>query len=310
MTRTATTRLARALGTLAAAALAITSLAAVTGDGAGASPSPAVSLARQLLNEAVLPPSAVLVHPSTVVVCQCEGAPSGGPTTSLHRYYIVAGAPASIESYLSSHVPTGAVYGGGGTTQTRGAAEILSTAIIFPSNGPHLYLKQLAYSMTTRTASTSWLRVDSEVVWIPNRSAAQEVTGVVSATATGYQTTGLMGSTGAAAVQLDGTQLADFVHVVNQLPLAPRIVCMENVNAFQVTLRLNDGDSLHIYNGNCNGLYETVSRMSGDIAVGGFTLSDRSCALIAVVSGLFPPASARGTHQALRDCEVSKKSGA
>jgi len=292
----------RPTAALVTAALTIAALSTTTGD-AGATPSPAVSFARQLLSEAVLPPSAVLAHPATVVVCQCEGALAGSPVTSLHHFYIVPGPPQQIESFLSTHVPKGGSYGGEGTTQARGKAEIFSTAITFDANGPHLYLKQLAYSMTRRNSSTSWLRVDSQIVWIPNRSASQKITGVVSASATGYKTTSLMGSTGAVTVRLDGTQLSNLVRTINELPLGPQEVCMENINAFQVTLRLSDGAKMRIYNGDCGGFYDSVSLLSGATATRSFVLSDRSCKLITVVSALFGAHEAEGTHQSLRYCE-------
>jgi hypothetical protein len=306
MTRTARNALARTVATLVAAALAVTGLATLTVNVAGASSSPAASLARQLLSEAVLPPSAVLAHPSTVVVCQCEAASSGGPITSFHHFYIVPGPPSSIESFLSSHVPTGATFGGEGTSSSSTGPEILSTAFIFAANGPHLYLKQLSYSMTERTATTSWLRVDSQVVWIPSRGALDKITGVVSATATGYETTSLMGSTGAVSVRLDTAQLDQLLRTVNTLPLAPTSVCMENVNAFQVTLRLKDGATMRIYNGDCNGFFESVSLLSGATATHTFTLSDRSCGLIAIVSSLFGAHTAKGTYTALHYCEAAK----
>jgi hypothetical protein len=305
MTTTLTTRLTRTAATIATAALTIAALGAVTTE-TGASASPATQIARQLLNEAVLPPSAVLAHPSTVVVCQCEGALSGSPVTSLHHFYIVTGSPQKIESFLSTHVPAGGTYGGDGTTQTRGAAEIFSTAITFAANGPHLYLKQLAYSMVQRNASTSWLRVDSQIVWIPNRSSSEKITGVVSATATGYTTTSLMGSHGAVRVNLSATQLSNFVRAINGLPLGPQDVCMENVTAFTVMLRLKNGDELRVFNGDCSGSYDSVSLMSGATATKTYVLSDRACGLIADVSALFGADEAQGTHQALRYCEAAK----
>jgi hypothetical protein len=160
--------------------------------------------------------------------------------------------------------------------------------------------------MTERNATTSWLRVDSQIVWIPSRGALDKITGVVAASATGYATTSLMGSTGAVSVTLDTAQVDQLVRTLNALPLAPTNVCMENVNAFQVTLRLKDGAKLRIYNGDCNGYFESVSSMSGSTSRHTFTLSDRSCALIGEVSGLFPATAAKGTHTALHYCEAAK----
>ncbi|MGD0054002.1 MAG: hypothetical protein ABSC34_01005 [Acidimicrobiales bacterium] len=274
-----------------------------------AATSPAASIARQLLAQVVLPPSSQIAHPVTSPVCQCAGTPGEVGIVSMHHYFVVPGSPTALESFLTSHLPPGGSYDGStGTTQTSGGVGIISIDITFSANGPHLYLKQLAYSMTRRTASTSWLRVDSQVLWIPSRSAAQEITGAISATATGYQKISLMGSTGATQVHLTAKQLAKLVDIVNALPPAPTSECMENVNAFLVTLRLSNGDELRIYNGDCDGFFESVSQMSGETTVSRYTVSDRSCELLADVGTFFRANSAKGTHQALTTCEAAKKS--
>src|ERR1039458_422701 len=70
---------------LAALAILTASFVGIPADG---SASPATSVARALLNDAIIPTSAVLAHPATAVVCQCAGTPDAGAVTAMHRYYI------------------------------------------------------------------------------------------------------------------------------------------------------------------------------------------------------------------------------
>jgi hypothetical protein len=48
--------------------------------------------------------------------------------------------------------------------------------------------------------------------------------------------------------------------------------------------------------------------MSGETTVSRYTVSDRSCELVADVGTFFRANSAKGTHQALTTCEAAKKS--
>jgi hypothetical protein len=278
---------------------------------AGTSTSPATTLARELLNDALTPTNAVLAHPSTVVVCQCAGTPGVGTLTTQHRYFVVPGPPTALENFLTTHVPKGGRYDSSAdTSTTSGGAGVISIVITFPANGPHVYLRQLAYSMTKRNSSTSWLRIDSQVVWLPLRSASQIVSGAVSATVTGYKTVGLMGSRGDVRLHLSGQRLTALVRELNALPLGPRSECMEGLDGFNVSITLSNGGRLEVVNGYCAGATDSVSARAGNLNEVNYVLSDRSCSFIKYVGSLFAARSVPGTSGALRQCETWSKSNA
>jgi hypothetical protein len=262
--------------------------------------SPPTRVARTLLNMVILPATAKQVHPATTVVCQCAGTPGdSGDLFTTHRYYVVPGTPAFVEEFLATHVPKGGVEGGEGSS---GSALWISTA--FPANGPHLYLRQLAYSMTARNASTSWLRIDSQIVWVPRRSSSQFVTKGVVATATGYKSVGLSGSSGPTKVKVTGTKLSTLLRAINSLPLGPQNACMEGLTGFDLKIYLKTGVTLQIYNGFCGGPFDTVSAQVGNRTDTRYSLADTSCSLFKDVVSLFGTAPIPGTRGALRNCEA------
>lgn len=293
---------------VAVSALTITVVASMftLGTSAGATTSPATGLARELLTQVILPPKAVLAHPATTVVCQCED--SSGTVTSEHRYYIVPGSPARVEKFLTSHIPSGGSFDGSvGKSSSNDSPPVLSIAITYRTNGPHLYLKQLAYSMTRRTSSTSWLRVDSQIGWVPSRSTSQMISHPVAAVVTGYKVTALSGSRGDVRVDLAGTALAKLIKKFNALPLGPNNLCMEDLGGFSITLTLQNGERLQIFNGFCAGSFDSVSLPTGSSTTS-YRVSDRTCSFMRAVVSLFPATSVPGSRSALHSCEVWSKS--
>jgi hypothetical protein len=275
-----------------------------------AASSPASALALQLLNTAVIPPGAVLAHPAAGdVICQCAGTPIVQPLFADHHIYIVPGPPTAIEKFLTTHIPKGGHYDGStGTSSTNNGIGIISIAFTYPADGPHVYLKQLAYSMTKRNASSSWLRIDSQIVWVPKRGADQKVTAAISATVTGYQRSALSGTSGNVRVPVSGKKLTKLMAELNALPLGPESRCMENLAGFTISLRLKNGTRLQIDNGFCAGAFETVTSGSGDTYKIDYTLSDPSCRFIDDVVSLFASKSVKGTHEALSGCTTWSKS--
>jgi hypothetical protein len=247
---------------------------------------------------AMVPPNATLVHPTKAVICQCSGIDSKYLVT-MHRYYVVPGSPASVEEFLATHVPKGGVEGGEGFSEA-----FLSNSTDFPANGPHIYLRQLAYSMTSRNASSSWLRIDSQIIWVPSRLSSQVVTGAVSATATGYKTVGLDGSMGATKIHVSGSKLTELIRALNSLPLGPQNNCMEDLTGFNLKIALKNGATIQIYNGSCGGPTDLVSTQAGDLNGSRYSLSDTSCALIKEVVSLFGRAPVSGTRDTLHSCEA------
>jgi hypothetical protein len=296
-------------GQLVAAALALIMLVApsVT-TSAGATASPATAIARALLNDAIVPTNAHQVHPSTAIVCQCAGTPDVAGLVTLHRYFVVAGPPTAVETFLTRHVPRGAHYDGStGTSTTSNGNGIISITMTYPANGPHVYLRQLAYSMTRRNATTSWLRIDAQVVWIPSRTSAQSLTGVVAAAVTGYKNVGLMGSSGDVTIHVAGKKLATLVGAFNSLPLGPRNGCMESLNGFNITFSLKSGARLHVVNGFCAGSFDSLSPPAGALGGATYVLSDNSCTFFTYVTSLLQRSSVAGTRDALHQCETWAK---
>ncbi|MGC1419480.1 MAG: hypothetical protein WA786_05095 [Acidimicrobiales bacterium] len=269
-----------------------------------AAPSPSTAIARALLNDALLPATARQVHPSTTVLCQCAGTPAVDGLTTLHRFYVVAGPPTALETYLTHHLPRGGHYDGStGTSTTSDGSGIISITITYPASGPHVYLRQLAYSMTRRTSSTSWLRIDAQVVWIPSRTSTEVLSNVVAATVTGYRNVGLMGSSGDVTLHVTGQRLSALLAAFNSLPLGPQNDCMESLNGFTITFLLKGGARFRVANGLCAGSFDAVSTPTGIASPTSYVLADDACTFIRDVTSLFSASSVPGTRNALRQCE-------
>jgi hypothetical protein len=275
---------------------------------AGASASPATSLAQRLLDEAVIPTGAVLAHPATAVVCQCAGTPDNRALTTRHRYYIVPGPPTGVEKFLTTHIPKGGSFGGSvGTSSSSNGPTVTSLAITYRANGPHLYLKQLAYSMTQRTSSTSWLRIDSQIVWIPSRTQSETVSDPVSAKLTGYKVTALSGNSGDVRINLSGRTLTKLIDDFNALPLGPTNLCMEDLGGFTMSLTLESGEHVQISNGFCAGSFDEVSSPTSNLNHTFYEVSDHSCGFMRAVVSLLAATPAAGSRAALHQCEVWSK---
>jgi hypothetical protein len=266
----------------------------------GIAVSPATPVARALLNMAILPPNAALVHPVKAVVCKCaQPLFDSKYLVTMHRFYEVPGTPSSVEEFLATHVPKGGVEGQEG----QGGA-VLENSTAFPANGPHIYLRQLAYSITSRNASTSWLRIDSLVTWVPSRSSSQVLTGALSASATGYRSVGFSGSSGATKVHVSGRNLTHLLHALNSLPLGPQFGCEDELNGFLLHVELKNGVTVQVYNNFCGGPSDLVAYQIGNTPSTRYFLSDTSCALVKDVVSLFGSAPVAGTRNALRSCEA------
>jgi hypothetical protein len=232
------------------------------------------------------------------VVCQCAGLTVDPKyLVTMHRFYIVPGSPTSVQSFLASHVPKGGVDLFEGSS---GATLLNSTE--FPANGPHVYLRELTYTMTSRNATSSWLRVQSDVEWYPSRISSQLVTGAESATVVGYKTVALYGSTGATTVRIAGEKLSRLLRAFNALPLGPQSDCAEELTGFTLTIDVGFGVTIQVDNDFCGGPTEMVLARSPRGPR--YSLADTSCALIKEVVSLLANAPVKGTRTSLRDCET------
>jgi len=293
---------------LIVAALTMVSVPFAVATSAGASASPATILAQRLLDEAVIPTNAVVTHPVTAVVCQCAGTPDVAALTTRHQYYVVPGSPGALEGFLTRHLPVGGSFDGSvGTSSSSNGSPVTSIAITFRANGPHLYLKQLAYSMTRRTSSTTWLRIDSQIVWVPRRTQSETVSTPVSATVTAYERTALSGNSGDVRINLAGRTLTKLIDEFNALPLGPSNRCMEDLGGFTLSLTLKSGEHVQISNGFCGGSFDTVASPTSSLNVADYEVSDHSCDFMRAVVSLFNATPAAGTRAALHQCEVWSK---
>lgn len=288
-----------ATGLLASVVVAASLVVAATASG----PSPAMSEARALLHRAILPTNAMLVHPATNVVCQCAGTPGDAKyLVTTHRFYVVPGSPSTVERFLAAHVPKGGVESGEGSS-----GAFLSNTTAFAANGPHVYLRQLAYTTTARNATSSWLRIDSDIIWVPSRSSSQTVTNAVSASVTGYKSVALDGSSGATKVSVTGQKLVDLVGVLNSLPLGPQNSCMEDLTGFTLAITLKRGVVVQVYSGFCGGPSDVVFALAGRAKEVRYSLADTSCALVKDVVSLFGRTHVLGTSGALRSCQAWRR---
>src|ERR1700689_908259 len=73
----------------------------VVGSAGSTATSPATPVVRALLNRAILPPKARLVHPTKAVVCQCDVPADTKYLVTMHRFYVVPGSPASVEEFVA-----------------------------------------------------------------------------------------------------------------------------------------------------------------------------------------------------------------
>jgi hypothetical protein len=298
MTRVIRSKVLRSVAVTSVVALGLASAPLLASAG-GISVSPATAVVRALLNKAIVPANAMLVHPAKAVVCQCAGTGADPQyLVTVHRYFVVPGSPASVEEFLVTHVPKGGVEGG-----ELDSGAILSNTTAFPANGPHIYLRQLAYTMTSRNASSSWLRIDGQIMWVPSRSSSQVVTGAASATVIGYKSVALDGSSGPTKVHVSGSKLTALLRALNSLPLGPQNGCMEDPTGFNLKIALKDGVTIQVYNGSCGGPTDVVSTQAGNIIRTRYSLSDTSCALVKTVVSLFGSAPVSGTRDVLDNCE-------
>jgi hypothetical protein len=278
----------------------ILSSVALTDSPAGATTSPTTPVLRALLNLAIIPADAKLVHPSKPVVCRCSVSPADTRyLVTMHRFFVVPGSPTSVEAFIAAHVPKGGVEGGEAFS-----GALLTNSTNFPANGPHIYLRELGYTIAAKNSSSTWLRIDSAILWVPSRTASQVVPSAVSATATGYKSVNLDGSVGPTTHDVSGRQLSDLLGVINSLPLGPQNDCVEDPIGFTLKMTLKDYGTVEVDSGFCGGPSDRVMiTQLGNTNETQFSLSDTSCTLIKEVVSLFVRAPVQGTRDMLQNCE-------
>ncbi|MGA2530437.1 MAG: hypothetical protein ABSG36_14925 [Acidimicrobiales bacterium] len=93
----------------------------------------------------------------------------------LHRFYLVDELAGAVEGYVQVHLPKGAqvtISTGFGTAPTGGSS---GYAVSLPVSGPHQHLAELVYYFQPvgTMGDETEIRVDSQTVWEPSRSAEE-----------------------------------------------------------------------------------------------------------------------------------------
>ena len=147
-----------------------------------------------MLNKASTPPHARLdskdVSGSLGKVF--EGGPIVEGLIDLHRFYVVDELAGAAEAYVETHLPKGAavtISTSGGTAPTGGSE---GYSVSLPVSGPHEYLAWLAYYFQPvgTGGDETEIRIDSQTVWEPSRSAGELAPAGGIVEVTGFSQTG------------------------------------------------------------------------------------------------------------------------
>ena len=132
------------------------------------------AFAQMVLGEASIPPSARLTsHIASSWLRSPIEMPGFSDLIDVHRLYLVDELPVSVESYVETHLPKGAKVTSD-ETDSRPAGTVTGFVVSLPISGPHECLAQLGYEIVfVAGTDDTELRVDSQTVWLPSRSAGE-----------------------------------------------------------------------------------------------------------------------------------------
>ena len=138
----------------------------------------ALSLARQMLSELVVPSGSRAAHPSPVP--PPLSVPAGGDalpyTVELHRFVLVPEPAATVQSFLLAHVPAGMSWAGDGLAQgTTNTVTVLSVWYSPRSLASGLTNAQLGTAAMPWAGGDTLIRADASVSWFPPRSTAEQL---------------------------------------------------------------------------------------------------------------------------------------
>jgi len=260
----------------------------------------AASFELRVLREAGIPPHARLTTKDVSgALGQVFETPGIGDLIDVHRFYLVDELAGTVESYVGAHLPKGAQWTtstGLGTAPTGGA---MSYAVSLPVSGPHDYFAELAYSFQPvgTTGDETEIRVDSQTVWEPTRSARELAPAGGIVEVTGFSEVSIFGSSGPVTARLDNTQTEALRAVLNALPLAPSASgCHEDALLYRITFRPRAGaaSSFEADGWICPRVV-IVTEHGGNMA----PLSDADCSLLRAVVDVLPSHEAKGTRSSV-----------
>jgi len=267
-----------------------------------AAPASADQFAIQVLDSAPVPPGAQpwTAAPPAVLNGWMSVAVSG--LVDLDALYLVndPGLTGLLDNWVAEHLPRGATESGYGEFGSpSGDAEGFTVSL--PTSGPNEYLAQLEYETTEAGGGAYVLRIDAQVVWVPDRSGSERIPLPAGAELTGYTTLSLANpSSGPVSVQLGEAAGARLAAAVNALPLAPETVCAEGSLLFTITFQppaFSPNPTYSVSEDSC-GSTVSVSESTGQLPA----LRDSGCSLRRLVASLLPP-PAVGTRGSVAYCQ-------
>jgi hypothetical protein len=236
--------------------------AAVTRAPAG-SRAAALTLARQMLSRLVVPAGSQAAHPSPVPPPLGVSSAGGvGPyTVALHRFVLVRGPAAAVQSFLLAHVPAGMSWAGDGlapgTTDT--------VAVLWVGYRPRalaagLTNAELGTAALPSAGGDTLLRADASVSWFPPRSAAEQLTAASFRSVTVTATQVIPRPRTVTRTVTSPAVIGRLVALVNSLPATPYpdVAAMKCLGAATV-YRLAFIPGVVIYAGGCGGDAITVN---------------------------------------------------
>lgn len=267
---------------------------------ASSPPADAGSYAQQVLAAAIIPPGA---RSTTTVdsdfLKQAFETPGMEDLIDIHALYAIEELPNAVETFVKTHVPSGAKATGTGTLGSpQGSADGIEVSM--PTSGPNENFAQLVYVIVADGANSTEFRIDAQVVWVPNRSAAELAPSNAVVELTGFTQTSLANpSSGPVAIELSGAQANALETVVNSLPLAPHPFCMEDALLYRIVFRpaAASSQSFELDGYEC---VRTVLVLQDGKELS--PLSDASCYLLRAVIDLLPAGKADATRSASADC--------
>ena len=203
-----------AVGSGSVAPLALASPAAPTPDTEQARAAEAADVANSLLGLVTLPVGAT--HVTSAPAPELTAAPEFSMTKRMavaHEFFTVPGSIDSVLTFVQTHLPAGFTSDGGGYGGNPYSADVLLIG-----RSTSAFAEPWLMVSATQAGGLIGVRVSSQVVWLPVRTAAEIIPSTVqSATLVGMNYTQ---SASNKTVNLDATQARALAAIINALPTA------------------------------------------------------------------------------------------
>lgn len=251
------------------------------------SPSPAQAFASRILKEAWLPSSAVLAKSSYKGLGVEVGAPAIIGLVDQRRVFLLRNDKTQVIDSLRKLAPADTRVSSSG----RGADGTTEFVVFtLPVQGPHEYLSQLAYNVVSIGPHMTAMRVDAEVVWVPNRPAEEIPSTVTSGAVTGYAHVSLSGgASGGTTIVLTRAAALRLTAVIAALPPGPTFECFADAPIYKIQLFSGGQSTLLV--GHICGRTVTVTASGRNLP----SLYDARCSVLSAVDSLLFSRGSVGT---------------